>query len=95
MLKNPQRTLPYAHYSAIVFVILLYLLISATTVGSLPVEKIIASKEYALAAAAKPFMGQAGFSLVAIAALLSTASALNATLYGTTRLSYIIAKSGE
>jgi amino acid transporter len=93
--KNPQRTLPYAYYSAIVFVILLYLLISATTVGSLPVEKIIASKEYALAAAAKPFMGQAGFSLVAIAALLSTASALNATLYGTTRLSYIIAKSGE
>ncbi len=51
--------------------------------------------EYALAAAAKPFMGQAGFSLIAIAALLSTASALNATLYGTSRLSFIIAKSGE
>lgn len=93
--KQPKKTLPYAYYSAVIFVILLYLLISATTVGSLPVDKVIASKEYALAAAAKPVMGHAGFSLVAIAALLSTASALNATLYGTARLSYIVAKSGE
>lgn len=63
--------------------------------GSLSTDQIIAAKEYALAAAAKPFMGQAGFSLIAIAALLSTASALNATLYGTSRLSFMIAKSGE
>jgi hypothetical protein len=33
--------------------------------------------------------------LIAIAALLSTASAINATLYGAARISYIIAKDGE
>jgi hypothetical protein len=33
--------------------------------------------------------------LGAISALLSTASALNATPYGTSRLSYMVAKSGE
>lgn len=93
--KNPERTLPRAYYSAVIFVLLLYILIAGITVGSLPTEEIVAAKEYALAAAAKPFMGQAGFSLIAIAALLSTASALNATLYGTSRLSFIIAKSGE
>ena len=33
--------------------------------------------------------------MIAIAALLSTGSAINATLYGTARVSYIIAKDGE
>jgi amino acid transporter len=32
---------------------------------------------------------------VAIAALLSTSSAINATLYGTAKVSYIVAKDGE
>lgn len=93
--RQPSRILPRAYYSAVIFVILLYVLVAGITIGSLPTEQVVAAKEYALAAAAKPFLGQAGFSLIAIAALLSTASAINATLYGTSRLSYIIAKSGE
>jgi amino acid transporter len=93
--KQPQRTLPYAYYSAVIFVILLYISIAVITTGSLPTQQIVSAKEYALAAAAKPFMGKLGFSLIAFAALLSTASAINATLYGASRLSYIIAKSGE
>jgi hypothetical protein len=93
--ENPARTLPRAYYSAVLFVILLYVLVSAVTVGSLPVAEIVAAKDYALAAAAKPFLGQAGFTLIAVAALLSTASAINATLYGAARLSYIIAREGE
>jgi amino acid transporter len=40
-------------------------------------------------------MGRAGFILIGIAAILSTASAINATLYGAARISYIIAKDGE
>jgi amino acid transporter len=47
-----------------------------------------------LAVAAKPSLGQAGFRLVAIAALLSTASAVNATLFGSTNIAYQIAKNG-
>ena len=48
----------------------------------------------ALAVAAKPSLGQAGFRLIAIAALLSTASAVNATLFGSTNIAYQIAKNG-
>lgn len=33
--------------------------------------------------------------MIAIAALLSTGSAINATLYGAARISYVIAKEGE
>jgi amino acid transporter len=93
--KNPQRTLPRAYFTAVAFVIVLYVLVSLVTVGNLPLDKIIAAKDYALAEAARPFLGAIGFSLIAVAALLSTSSAINATLYGTARISYVIAKEGE
>jgi amino acid transporter len=93
--RNPAVTLPRAFYSAVSFVIVLYVLVAVVTVGTLPVDRIVAARDYALAEAATPFLGQAGFTLIAIAAMLSTTSAINATLYGAARLSYIIAKDGE
>jgi amino acid transporter len=93
--REPRRVLPRAYYSAVLFVIALYVLVAIVTVGNLPVAQIVKARDYALAAAAKPFMGSAGFTLITIAALLSTASAINATLYGAARLSYIIAVEGE
>ena len=93
--RNPAKTLPRAFYTSVGFVLVLYVLIAVVTVGTLPVDKIIDAKDYALAEAARPFLGQTGFLLIAVAAMLSTASAINATLYGTARLSYIIAKDGE
>jgi amino acid transporter len=89
------RTLPRAYYIAVGFVIALYVLVALVTVGNLAVGRIVAAKDYALAEAARPFLGQGGFVLIAIAAMLSTASAINATLYGAARLSYCIAKDGE
>lgn len=93
--RNPAKTLPRAFYASVIFVIVLYVIVAAVTVGNLPVEQIVAAKDYALAIAAKPFLGQFGIILISIAALLSTTSAINATLYGSARLSYIIAKDGE
>jgi len=93
--RNPGKTLPRAYFASVIFVILLYILIAVITVGSLSINKIVGAKDYALAIAAKPFLGQFGFILISIAALLSTTSAINATLYGSARLSYIIAKDGE
>lgn len=92
---NPEKTLPRAFFASVLFVIILYILVAMVTVGNLPVNKIVEAKDYALAFAAKPFLGQFGFILISIAALLSTASAINATVYGSARLSYIIAKDGE
>ena len=93
--RTPHKTLPRAFYSSVGFVIVLYVLIASVAVGTLPIAKIVDAKDYALAEAARPFLGQAGFQLIAVAAMLSTASAINATLYGTARLSYCIAKDGE
>ncbi len=93
--RKPGRTLPRAYYASVGFVIVLYIAVALVTVGNLPVAQIVAARDYALAAAAKPFLGSFGFGLIAVAALLSTASAINATLYGSARLSYIIAKDRE
>ena len=93
--RNPEKTLPRAFFASVLFVIILYILVAMVTVGNLPVNNIVEAKDYALAFAAKPFLGQFGFVLISIAALLSTASAINATVYGSARLSYIIAKDGE
>lgn len=89
------KKLPLAFYTSVAFVILIYFTIAIVAVGNLPYEQIVASEDYALATAAKPFLGSAGFVLIAIAALLSTSSAINATLYGSAKICYIIAKEGE
>jgi amino acid transporter len=93
--RDPSKNLPRAFYSSVGFVIVLYVLVAIVTVGSLPVDKVAEAKDYALAEAARPSLGQTGFILIAIAAMLSTSSAINATIYGAARLSYIIAKDGE
>jgi amino acid transporter len=92
---NGAKTLPRAYFTAVGFVVFLYVAVATATVGNLPIAQIVAARDYALAEAAKPVLGGIGFTLVAIAAVLSTASAINATLYGAARVSYVIAKEGE
>lgn len=58
-------------------------------------EEVIRERDYALAEVAAKGLGEVGFLLVLAAALASTASAINATLYGTAGISYIIAKYGQ
>jgi amino acid transporter len=94
-IKKPEVNLPRALYSSVILVILLYVLISIVTVGTVAENVLLEAKDYALAVAAKPALGQIGFTLVAIAALLSTFSAINATIYGNARLGYFLAKEGE
>ena len=94
-IKNPTKNLPLAFYGSVSFVIILYILIALISVGTVPEAQLLEAKDYALAIAAKPALGNIGFSVVAIAALLATFSAINATIYGNSRLSYIIAVEGE
>ena len=93
--KDPKTTMPRAYYLCVGSVIILYLLVAIVTVGSLSQETIAQAKDYALAEAAKPGLGSAGFTAVAIAALMATFSAINATIYGNARLGYTLAKDGE
>jgi hypothetical protein len=92
---DPERTLPRAFFGSVIFVIILYILVALVTVGTVSPDKIAEAKDYVLAEAAKPALGHIGFTLVAVAALLATFSAINATIYGNARLGFSLAKDGE
>jgi amino acid transporter len=93
--RDPERTLPRAYLVAIGSVIALYVLVAFVAVGNLSAHAIASQRDYALAAAARPFLGAAGFKLIAVAAVVSTASAINATLYGAAKFTYLMAQHGE
>ncbi|HDK81417.1 MAG TPA: amino acid permease [Nitrospirae bacterium] len=94
-MNNPGRDLPRAIFISIVITTVIYILVATVAVGNLSPSDITRYKEYALAVAAKPFLGRAGFMLIGLAALFSTASAINATLFGTARLAMAMAKDKD
>jgi amino acid transporter len=92
---NPEKNLAKTLYLSVIIVIVIYLCVAVTVTGNLSPQQISASGDYALAQAAQPFLGKFGFRLIALAALFSTASAINATLFGASNVIYMIARDGE
>jgi amino acid transporter len=80
-LPDPARDLPRAMYVALGITTALYVLVSIGVFGTLTVEEVIANGETALAEAARPVLGDAGFAIMAVAALLATSSSVNANIY--------------
>ncbi len=94
-MPDPAKTLPRAIMTAILLVMVLYVAVAIAVFGNLPTDKVIAAKDFALAEAALPIFGHVGFTVVAITALIATASAINANLYAVTNVTYQLAKDGE
>jgi amino acid transporter len=92
---QPERLSPSLWPEGSLTVICLYVAVSFTVVGNLPIAQIVGAKDTALAQATQPFFGSLGFEAIAIAALFSTASGIDATLYGSARVSYVLAKYRE
>ena len=88
-IENPKVNIPKAYYYSVGFVIILYFVIAVITVGSLPFADIADAQDYVLAEAAKPMLGNVGFTIITIAALISTFSAINASLYGGSQVVHV------
>jgi len=93
-LVNPTRDLPKAMYGALGITTAVYVLIALGVFGTLTVSEVVGYGETAIAEAARPTLGDAGFTVMAIAALLSTSGATNATLYASSNLTAMLAKVG-
>jgi len=85
-IKKPERTLPRATLSAVIAVIVIYILVTFGATMLVGADNLIQQKEVALSVAGKKALGMTGLILVTIAAAFSTASAINATLFSTGRL---------
>ncbi|MFF5030443.1 APC family permease [Nocardia salmonicida] len=93
-LPDPQRNLPRAMYLSLGITVSLYVLISLGVFGTLTVDEVVANGETALAVAAKPALGEAGFAIMALAALLATSSSVNANIYAAVGSTAKLAESG-
>ncbi|HHO54399.1 MAG TPA: amino acid permease [Deltaproteobacteria bacterium] len=84
--RDPKKNIPRGIYGSIVITSIIYVGVAFVALGNMDIESLIAAEEYALAIAAGPSLGDAGPLLVDIAALLATSSAINATLFGASRM---------
>jgi amino acid transporter len=94
-LRDPGRELPRAVALALGLTTVTYVLISIGVFGTLTVDEAIGYGETAIAEAARPSLGDAGFTLMAVAALIATAGATNGTLFGSAGLTASLAELGQ
>jgi amino acid transporter len=94
-LAKPSRQLPRAMYLALGIATVIYLAVSLGVFGTLTVEKVISSGGTAIAVAAEPTLGRAGYWLMTVTALFATAGATNAGLYPAVGLSERLAETGQ
>jgi amino acid transporter len=80
-LDDPARHLPRAMYLALGIATVIYLAVALGVFGTLTVDEVIASGGTALAVAAEPALGRAGYWLMSVTGLFATAGATNAGLY--------------
>ena len=94
-LREPSRELPRAMYLALGIATVIYVAVSLGVFGTLTVEKVIASGGTALAVAAEPSLGQAGYWLMSVTGLFATAGATNGGLYPAAGLCEQLSSSGQ
>jgi amino acid transporter len=94
-LADPSRQLPRAMAIAIGLATVIYVAVAVGVFGTLTVAEVIESGPTAIAVAAQPVLGQAGYLLMSVTALFATAGATNAGLYPAAGLSEHLASSGQ
>ena len=93
-LREPEHILPRAILYSISIVVAIYVITSLVAMINVEYTELKEVEEYALAKAAEPVLGPLGFRLIALGAVFSTASAFNASFYGSSRLSYVLGREG-
>jgi amino acid transporter len=94
-LARPAQQLPRAMTIAIGLATVIYVAVSLGVFGTLTVPEVIAAGPTAIAVAAQPVLGDAGYWLMTVTALFATAGATNSGLYPATGLSDHLASTGQ
>jgi amino acid transporter len=94
-LADPSRQLPRAIYLALGIATTIYVAVALGVFGTLTADEVISSGGTALAVAAEPTLGQAGYWLMSVTALFSTTGATNAGLYPAAGLCEAMASMGQ
>ncbi|UXD21185.1 amino acid transporter [Ignicoccus pacificus DSM 13166] len=90
-----KRDIYWAFFLSVAIVAAIYISIAYVSVTTLKPQQIVKYEDYALGIIAEPILGKLGFTIIGIAALLSTASAINATIFGAARIAHFIPKTNK
>ena len=82
----PNRNVGRAIMISIALCVVVYLLVAFGVGSSLTIDRIIAARDYSLAEAAEPALGQAGFFLTVGLAAVATASGVLASVFAVSRM---------
>lgn len=93
-LPDPKRQLPRAMYIAIAIATTIYVAVSLGVFGTLTADQVVEYGETAIAEAAKPVLGDLGYSLIVVTAIFSTMGAVNAGLYPSVGMTQHLAAVG-
>jgi amino acid transporter len=91
-MQNPERNIPFALMTALLFVALFYGMIQIVCMGTLPG---LADSQYPLSAAASLFMGPAGALIISIGAVLSVGGALNTVMLVGSRVPFALSEENQ
>jgi len=94
-MKDPDKNLPRAMYLSLIVTTTLYVAIAIGVFGMLTLDEVLAAGNTAIAAAAEPILGAAGFTIMTIAAVFSTSSAVNSQFFATTGVTEYLARIGQ
>lgn len=83
---EPHRNVGRAILWSIAVCVVVYLLVAFAVGSSLTLDEIVAAKDYALAEAAGPTLGQTGFYLTVALALVATSSGIIASVFAVSRM---------
>lgn len=99
--EDPRRNVPRATFLSLLIVVPVYLLVAVAAIGatqppagSTVTEFLGREKELALISAASQFVSGGG-AIILIGGLLSTLSALNATIYSSSRVAFAMARDAN
>jgi amino acid transporter len=94
-MRDPARDLPKAMNRALVVTTLVYVLVAVSVFGTLTVDEVVRYGPTAIAEAGRPALGDAGFTMIAIAAMVGMAGSVVATLYASAGLTRMLAGVGQ
>ena len=85
-ITEPNRNVGRAIMFSIGICVVIYLLVAFGVGSSLTIEEIISARDYSLAQAAQPALGQTGFILTVVLAAVATASGVLASVFAVSRM---------
>jgi amino acid transporter len=94
-IDRPRRTLPRALYLSVAIVVLVYVAVTLASQMLLPDSTIAAEKEVSFALVGEEALGAPGLWAATLAAVFSTSSAINATMFSTARLVRDVSEASE